>query len=64
MAKKIIIEIATDGKVTIEAQGYKGKSCQDATEFLTKALGGKQTEKLTGDYYKTDVKTGQQLKQG
>lgn len=40
MAKKSIeITIGTDGKAKIEAIGYAGKGCVDATKAIEEALG-------------------------
>ena len=37
--KKVIVRIDNDGKIELEAEGYKGQGCQQATEFLSKVLG-------------------------
>lgn len=37
--KRIIVDIAPDGSVKIEADGYKDSTCLKATEDLEKALG-------------------------
>ena len=34
--KKVQITLGKDGSVKIEAFGYKGGSCEEATEFLDK----------------------------
>ena len=36
---KITISFATDGTSTVEAHGFKGASCQEATQFLEQTLG-------------------------
>ena len=38
--KKIIVKIATDGSVDIDAQGFKGNSCTLATKELETLLVG------------------------
>ena len=37
--KKVIVRINNDGTIELEAEGYKGHGCQQATEFLSKVLG-------------------------
>jgi len=39
MKRKIIVRAFDDGRIELEADGYKGQSCQEATEFLGKVLG-------------------------
>jgi hypothetical protein len=40
MAKRLIITISKDGtEVKIEAEGFVGESCKDATQLLVEALG-------------------------
>lgn len=38
--QQVIIKIATDGSVKIDAQGFQGKGCAAATEQLELILGG------------------------
>jgi hypothetical protein len=44
--KKLIVTATTTGAVTVEAEGFQGKGCQAASEFLTKALGTVTERKL------------------
>lgn len=37
--KEVIIEATPEGKVTVTASGYKGKSCKEATKSFEEALG-------------------------
>lgn len=37
--KEIIITISPDGKVHVEAKGFRGRACKTATEAYEKALG-------------------------
>lgn len=38
--KKVIVTINPVGKTTIDAQGFNGNGCAEATEKLEKALAG------------------------
>ena len=52
MNKHIIVDVAPDGSVTIEAMNFKGAECEKATRFLDEALGKVKDKKRTGDFYK------------
>jgi len=51
--KKIIVKIKK-GKVKIEAEGYTGTSCQDATKQIEEALGVVDDRDLKDEYYQED----------
>ncbi len=36
---QIIIDIKADGQTTVDAQGFNGAQCKDATKAIEKALG-------------------------
>ena len=59
--KKIHVIINPDGTVELSAEGYKGKSCAEATAFLENALGLDTTNrKKTPDWFASEtVKQGQ-----
>ncbi len=52
--KKIIVKITPEGEIEIEAEGFKGKSCVDATQFLEMIFDGKKNRKLKPEYYEVD----------
>ena len=37
--KEIEIKIGEDGKVSVEAFGFKGQGCEEAIKFITEGLG-------------------------
>ena len=47
----IILIAHPDGRVEIEAQGYTGKSCEEATKFLETALGKREAQNKRPEYY-------------
>lgn len=47
----IIVVIAADGSVSIEANGMKGAACSLATAQLEAALGKAQSVKLKREYF-------------
>jgi len=55
--KEIILKFDTKtGECQIEAQGFRGKSCQDATEFLKKALGQCTDFRRKAEWYEKNLK--------
>lgn len=62
MAKQIVITINADGTSVVDAQGFKGKGCTDATKGLELALAGGGSEnkdtKKKPDFYGTHSNTG------
>jgi hypothetical protein len=61
--RTIEVIVAPDGKVTVQTKGFAGNACKAASESLEKALGLKQSEKLTAEYYSQQTQQ-QQLKEG
>ena len=65
MSQRIVIKVAPNGQTEVRTEGFTGSSCQRASQFIERALGSKQTEQLTQDYFKTSIDAAnQQLKQG
>ena len=44
MNQRIVINVATDGSTEVRTEGFSGSSCRQASEFLERALGSKQSE--------------------
>lgn len=56
MSRSIVVMIEPDGKLLIEAVGFKGNVCSNATKALEQAMGtaGKR-EKKNPDWYVQEV---------
>ena len=50
----IEITVMPDGGTRIEAKGFTGVGCVDATRQLEQALGIAQQRQLTSDYHRTN----------
>ena len=59
----IEVTIAPDGSSRVETNGFSGSDCRQASEFLEKALGSRQSERLKPDFYQTVVTENQQARQ-
>jgi hypothetical protein len=53
--KKIRVTVSPGGKVEAEAEGFKGASCKEATEFLERALGKPSGESLKPEYFEQEA---------
>tara|TARA_B100000700_G_C14901598_1_gene787647 strand:+ start:39 stop:239 length:201 start_codon:yes stop_codon:yes gene_type:complete len=49
---QIKIRFAKDGSSQIETVGFTGSSCQNASEFIEKALGHSTNDEHTAEFYK------------
>lgn len=58
MQEEIIINISPSGEMEITANGYKGKTCKDATEFLEK-MGSVEDVTLKPEYRQQGNTVGQ-----
>ena len=50
--ERIDVWISPEGAITIDAVGYTGSSCEEATRFLEEALGTVGRKQRTRDYYR------------
>lgn len=49
--KSIEVVVSPSGETKIETRGFSGPECQQADEFLRKALGSSQCEALSPEYH-------------
>ena len=47
----IIVIVAPDGGMHVEARGYQGRTCLEATCRLEAALGRTTSDRLTAEFY-------------
>lgn len=50
--ERIDVWISPEGSITLDAVGYTGSSCEEATRFLETALGTIGRKQRTRDYYR------------
>ena len=63
MTKLIEVIVAPTGEAKIETKGFAGASCQAASQALEQALGIRQTERLTAEFYAQQA-SPQQIQEG
>jgi hypothetical protein len=61
--KTITVIVAKDGSSQVETKGFTGSSCQAASKFIEEALGARQSEKLTAEYFSQQT-SSQQIQEG
>jgi hypothetical protein len=57
--ERIDVWISPEGAITLDAVGYTGSTCEEATRFLEESLGTVGRKQRTRDYYRRQ-KTQQQ----
>jgi len=60
MKKAIEVTIRPDGAISIDAVGFKGADCEQATRFLEDALGVVTAEQQKPEYHQRRTATNQQ----
>lgn len=52
--------VSVDGASRVQTRGFPGRSCQEVSHFLERALGQKQKEQITAELYEQNVSQPQQ----
>ncbi len=60
--KTIEVSVSPTGAITIEAEGYTGSSCEEATRFLEEALGLPAKRKRKAEFYRRRTKNTNEQK--
>ena len=60
MTKTIEIIVTPEGSFQIEAVGFQGTGCQEATRFLEEALGNIQQREKKPEFHAATRRTNQQ----
>ncbi|HEY3965147.1 MAG TPA: DUF2997 domain-containing protein [Planctomycetaceae bacterium] len=61
--KTIEIIVSPTGQTTVQTKGFSGSSCQEASRFLEQALGTRQSDERTAEFYQSESET-QSVQQG
>ena len=60
MKKTIEVTIQPDGSISIDAVGFKGADCEQATKFLEDALGVVAAKQRKPEYHQRQTAANQQ----
>ena len=55
MSRRILVKVSPTGEITVEAEGFKGKSCVDATKAIEEALGSRTSRGLKPEFQRQDA---------
>ena len=55
--KTIEILVSPKGEPQVQTKGFTGASCREASKFIEAALGQRQHEQLTSEFYATNPQT-------
>ena len=61
MIKHIVVQIDLEGEITIEAMGFKGAECAEATKAIEEALGVKTGGSKKPEYYQSATQVQHQI---
>jgi len=50
----IEITVSPTGQTSVQTKGFTGTSCQEASRFVEQALGNRQSEERTAEYYQSE----------
>lgn len=50
MSRRIIVKVSPTGGITVEAEGFQGKGCTDATKAIEEALGSRIARTLKPEF--------------
>lgn len=51
MSKRVVITCDPDGGIEVEAFGFEGNTCEEATAFLDELFGDPEEKTLKDEYY-------------
>ncbi len=60
---QVIIDITPDGETTVEARGFQGVQCKDATSALERALGTTTKDVKKPEYRQAKITTSNKASQ-
>ena len=56
MTKTIEVIVSPKGETRVETKGFAGAECREASAFVEKALGTRQSETLTAEYHRQNAR--------
>jgi hypothetical protein len=64
VSRRILVRVAPDGALTVEADGFQGKGCEAATRAIEEALGKRTGRTLKPEHRHGGVSVQQQQQLG
>ena len=54
MKRTIEITVSPTGETKVETKGFSGGECREASKYVEQALGQRNAEQLTGEFYHSE----------
>lgn len=61
MSRRILVKISPTGEITVEAVGFQGKGCIDATKAIEEALGSRTSRGLKPEFQRQEATQQRQI---
>jgi hypothetical protein len=55
VSRRILVKVSPTGEITVEAEGFKGKGCIDATKAIEEALGTRISRGLKPEFQRQEA---------
>ncbi len=56
MNRRILVKVSPTGGITIEAEGFQGKGCTDATKAIEEALGARMARTVKPEFARQETR--------
>lgn len=61
MSRRILVKVSPTGEIVVEADGFQGKGCVDATKAIEEALGTRSARALKPEFQRQSITHGRQI---
>lgn len=61
MSRRILVKVSPTGEITVEADGFQGKGCVDATTAIEEALGTRTARGLKPQFQRQQATQERQI---
>ncbi len=55
MSRRILVRVSPTGEISVEAEGFRGKGCIDATKAIEDALGTRTARTLKPEFLRQEA---------
>lgn len=61
MSRRILVKVSPTGEIAVEADGFQGKGCVDATKAIEEALGTRTARGLKPEFQRQGIAQERQI---
>jgi hypothetical protein len=55
VSRRVLVKVSPTGEITVEAEGFRGKGCIDATKAIEEALGTRTSRGLKPEFQRQEA---------